>query len=308
MKKWLVFLMFFVLLGGSILPYSAQAAGFKDVPNSYWASKEINFLSEKQVIKGYTNGYFGINDPVKRSHAAVMLARTLELDLTNNPDPGFKDVTPDHPAYKEIAAVVEYGIFNKADYFNPNNNITRAQMAKVLAESFLLYPLFEVPFKDVKKSDWFYEYVQGLANYNITTGSNGYYKPGKSLTRTEFSVFLARILDPKFRPGLHAIANEAVYNSNGEIEAEVLFYNNTKNTIAELNARFGLYGDKELIAEHQYTSANPYPVKLPNIALKPGQTKEIKITFKPEEIAKQTNLDLIEYWEILVMYEYKISK
>lgn len=237
-----------------------------------------------------------------------MLARTLKLDLTNNPDPGFKDVPPNHPNYKEIAAVVEYGIFNKAEYFDPNNNITRAQMAKVLAESFMLDPLFEVPFKDVKKSDWFYEYVQGLANFNITTGSNGYYKPGKSLTRTEFSVFLARILEPKFRPSLHAVVNDAAYNSKGEIEAEIVFYNNTKNTITELNARFGLYGEKELIAEHKYTSVNPYPVKLPNFSLKPGQTKEINVVFKPDEIVKQTNLEQIEYWEILVMFEYRIMK
>lgn len=307
MKKWLIFLTFFVLLAGSIVPSSSAAAGFKDVPSTYWASKEINFLSSSKIIKGYTNGYFGINDPVKRSHAAVMLARTLELDLTN-PDPGFKDVPKTHPAYKEIAACVAYGIFNKGENFNPNANITRAQMAKVLAESFMLEPIFEVHFKDVKKSDWFYDYVQGLANYNITTGSNGYYKPGKSLTRTEFSVFLARILEPKFRPGLHAVVNGASYNAKGELEAKILFYNNTKDTIQEINGRYGLYGEKELIAEHTYNAQNPYPVKMANLSLKPGQTKALTVTFKPQEIVNKKDISNIDYWEILVNFEYKVSK
>jgi hypothetical protein len=73
----------------------------------------------------------------------------------------------------------------------------------------------------------------------------------KSLTRTEFSVFLARILEPKFRLSLHAIIHDANYNIKGEIVAQIEFFNNTKHTISYIRSRFGLYEDRELIAEQK---------------------------------------------------------
>jgi S-layer homology domain len=304
-KVYLSVLLLFMALGTLLGPGGkAEAASFKDVPGNYWASKEIHYLAGSQIIKGYTNGNFGINDPVKRMHVAVMLSRTLELDGSSSPDPGFKDVPATHPAYKEIAACVEAGIFNKGEYFNPEKNITRAQMAKVLAESFMIAPVFTVPFKDVKASDWFYKNVQALANYNITTGSNGYFKPSKSLTRTEFAVFLARIMDPKFRPGFHAVAESASYNSSGNLEAKVTIYNNTKYTISDISGRFSLYADGELAAEQAYTKENPYPVKYGTLTMAPGTTKSVTVEFKASEIKSNASLE-DKYLEILFMYEYK---
>jgi hypothetical protein len=305
MKRiFLSVLLLFIVLGTLVSPGGkVQAASFKDVPGSYWASKEIQYLAGSQIIKGYTNGKFGINDPVRRMQVAVMLSRTLELDGSSSPNPGFKDVPVTHPAYKEIAACVEAGIFNKGEYFNPEKNITRAQMAKVLAESFMIEPVFTVPFKDVKTSDWFYNHVQALANYNITTGSNGYFKPNNNLTRTEFAVFLARIMDPKFRPGFHAVALDASYNSKGNLEAKVTIYNNTKYTISDISARFSLFADGVLAAEHSYTKENPYPIKY-GISLAPGTTKNVTVEFSPSEIKTKESLD-DKYLEILFMYQYK---
>lgn len=46
-------------------------SNFKDVPEDFWAKEEIEFLSSKGVIKGYHDGTFKPNEPVKRVQAAL---------------------------------------------------------------------------------------------------------------------------------------------------------------------------------------------------------------------------------------------
>ncbi|WP_102273706.1 S-layer homology domain-containing protein [Cytobacillus massiliigabonensis] len=305
MKKISVLALAFLLIVSLISPAAkVDAAGFKDVNSKYWAKDEIHYLANLNIINGYTNGKFGVNDPVKRSHVAVILYRALELDSADVPDPGFKDVPVTHPAYKEIATCVAYGLFDQAEYFKPEKSMTRAQMAKVFADSFELVPAMAVPFKDVKKSDWFYQPVQALANYNITVGSDGYFKPNKPLTRAEFSVFLARIMEPTFRPGVNAVIESASYKANGNLVANLVIYNNTNHYITELNSRFTLYAESEEIASHAFTKENPYPLKFKSFGLAPKGEKSITVEFKPNEITKKVELTEDTMLEVLFLYEY----
>lgn len=305
MKKLPVLILLFMFAFSVITPStSAKAAGFKDVPENFWAYGEIHFLANLNIINGYPNGTFGVNDPVKRSQVAVMLYRALELESTNVSDPGFKDVKPDHPSYKEIAACVEFGLFDRSEFFNPDQKMTRAQMAKVLAESFNLASSIYVHFKDVKQSDWYYNHVQALANYNITVGTDGYFLPNKALTRAEFSVFLARMMDASYRPGVNAVIENATYDANGNLVVELVFYNNTSHFITNINSRFTLFADSEQIASHKYSSSNPYPVKFNNLSLAPKATKTVTVQFKPEEISQKVNITENTMLEILFLYEY----
>lgn len=60
----------------------------------------------------------------------MMVARALNLKTSNVKNPGFKDVETTHPAYKEIAAVVNAGIL-------PKVIIHLDRMIKFLAHIFL---------------------------------------------------------------------------------------------------------------------------------------------------------------------------
>ncbi|HWO96746.1 MAG TPA: S-layer homology domain-containing protein [Bacillus sp. (in: firmicutes)] len=191
------------LLFSTIAPAAIKAenAAYQDVSASYWAKKEIDYLSESGIIKGYSNGKFGINDPVKRSQAAIMLVRALNLSTANRPNPQFSDVPFSHPAYLEIAAAVDAGLFSKGGKFNPNASLTRAQMAKILVNAFSLNKTTQAIFPDVATNNWAYPYITKLLGHKITTGySDGTFKPNQTLTRTQFAVFLARTLNPAFQP------------------------------------------------------------------------------------------------------------
>jgi len=173
---------------------------FIDVPNGYWAEDEIQYLVGLNIINGIGNGNFSPLSPVTRAEGAAMLARSLKLNVSNRPDPGFKDLPKTHWAYKEIAALVDEGIYPRDPYFQPGTPLKREEMARLLVNAFQLKGETNQQFTDVSKNDSAYPYINKLAANQITTGyPDGSFGPKNTLTRTEFSVFVARALDKRFR-------------------------------------------------------------------------------------------------------------
>lgn len=176
----------------------SKAALFKDVPDNYTYYKEVEHLTKEQIITGDTDGNFYPNRSLTRAHAAVIIARALDLDVKNTVNPGFNDVPSTHRYYGQIAAVVGADIMNgkEATLFDPDANLTRAQMAKVVALAYSLQGTSTMNFHDVTEDMWSHEFIHLLAANNITTGyEGGYYKPYTPISRVHFSVFLYRAMD-----------------------------------------------------------------------------------------------------------------
>lgn len=70
-----------IALAGTTVLFPAgngeAARSFTDVSGSYWAKEEISYLSGKQIITGLPDGSFGVNQPISRAEAAVMMMRVL---------------------------------------------------------------------------------------------------------------------------------------------------------------------------------------------------------------------------------------
>ncbi|QDQ03026.1 S-layer homology domain-containing protein [Lysinibacillus fusiformis] len=184
--------------GEYTLLFNDVITDFKDVPKTHMYYKEIMNIRRLGIITGYEDNTFKPTNPMKREHVVAMIARAnapgIPIMLVPYP---FPDVPITHPNYTNIQKLVSGGIIDEnPNGFNPNGTITRAQMAKILVKAYDLEPKksFPITFKDVSKADWYYEYVQILAQYGITTGENGYFKPNQPLTRQHFSAFLARTL------------------------------------------------------------------------------------------------------------------
>ncbi|OAT72174.1 S-layer homology domain-containing protein [Parageobacillus thermoglucosidasius] len=199
MRKFYGFVLIFALIIALFTPKAEAASKLKDVTNDYWAKKEIEFLSSKGIIKGYNDGTFKPDEPVKRVQAAVMITRALGLNTSNRPNPGFKDIKNlDKEAYNAIAAVVDEGIFPKGQTFRPYAALSRADMAIALVKAYNLKGTYSGKITDV--SGMLYSYVSALAANGITKiYDDGTFKPNNTVTRAHFSVFFARVLDPSFR-------------------------------------------------------------------------------------------------------------
>ena len=106
------------------------------------------------------------------------------------PRPVYTFITDEHIAYMN----------GSNDYMNPENNLTRAEAAKII------YTLLENPlageegssFADVPAGIWYEDYVNSMAAMELIEGYEGnVYKPDSFITRAEFVTILSRVYLPE---------------------------------------------------------------------------------------------------------------
>ncbi|MEG0259792.1 MAG: S-layer homology domain-containing protein, partial [Lysinibacillus sp.] len=181
-----------------VLPIQqVQAAPkFSDIGSSSIEMQDaIMNLVERKVISGYPDGTFKPAKSITRTQAAKILAGALKLDTKNIKNPNFKDVPVSDPNYPYIAALANKGIINGSNgKFNPQNPITRGQMAKMIVKGFDL-PLAngKLPFTDVPANSEYVPYIQTLYSNAITTGKTATtYDPQGHVSRGHLVVFVTR--------------------------------------------------------------------------------------------------------------------
>ncbi|WPK10302.1 putative Ig domain-containing protein [Lysinibacillus louembei] len=166
---------------------------FHDVER-HWAKEMIEELTALGIIQGFEDGTFRPNAPISRMHVAVLLSRVFSLDAVREAD-GFSDVPSTHPYYEAIQALQQAGIIDGASgAFLPAENMTRAQLAKVLVGVLGLTPEGTSSFADVASTHWSAGYIATLEREGITLGDNGHFRPNEPVTRAQFVAFLYRIM------------------------------------------------------------------------------------------------------------------
>ncbi len=113
------------------------AQQYPDVFDSYWASNDINRLTEQSVLEGYPDGMFKPNRKVSRAEMATMVVKGYNLDVTSCADNlTFKDVPRSHWAHSFISkGVAENMIAGKSrDRFAPNENISRTEALTIMSK------------------------------------------------------------------------------------------------------------------------------------------------------------------------------
>lgn len=177
--------------------FSVKAQYFNDVPFQHPYFKEIESMREAAIIKGYPNGTFKPTDSILRKHVFVLLNNIggIELPVLRE-EKVFSDLPTSHAYYDIIQRFYKAGIIDGSNQkITPESTLTRAQLAKILVNTFnLTLQAGSRSFKDVKTTDWYYDDVQILASNGITTGSNGYFNPNAPVSRQHFATFLYRML------------------------------------------------------------------------------------------------------------------
>ncbi|MCK6206049.1 N-acetylmuramoyl-L-alanine amidase [Bacillus infantis] len=192
----------------SVQSMAATNISFSDVNSQYWAYTNISHLSSLGIIGGYEKGgayYFNPNDNVTRAQAAKMIVESLNLGELNVSTSSFKDIPASHWASGYIERVSSLKIFGgyQDGTFGPNDPLKRSQMAVVIAKAFKFgyngYNPDQQVFKDVAPAYWANEYILKLHYNGISNGSNFSFKPETRISRSEFSAFLSRAIDEKYR-------------------------------------------------------------------------------------------------------------
>lgn len=204
MKKNLFVLLSMLLLFSLLPKTEVKAAGFPDV-TQYDA--EITYLTDQKVINGYPDGTFKPARDLTRLQAVTMILREKGITNYAAPNPNFSDIKPGDYGYEVVAKAVQMGFIsgktNKdgSKFFDASASLTRGQMAKILVEGYALPKTKGVSFTDVQDSNTFKDYISVLATENITTGyADGSFDPNNTLSRQHFAVFMARMLEDRFKP------------------------------------------------------------------------------------------------------------
>ncbi|MDX8344138.1 S-layer homology domain-containing protein [Rossellomorea sp. YZS02] len=172
----------------------AEETTFKDVKEYTSFYEEIMFLHGEEIIFGYEDDTFRPTDGVTRAAASAMIGRALGLDGTKR-DSSFEDVPEQSFASGYIASAVEEGVINGYNdgTFRPNQLVTRGEMAIFISRAFELTSDTEAVFQDTTPSMASFEAIQAVYGNGIAKGFSDYrFYPYKTITRGEFSAFLAR--------------------------------------------------------------------------------------------------------------------
>lgn len=120
-----------------------EVVKFADTKN-HWAGNEIQALYELGIVKGMSGNTFNPGGELTRKQAILMIYRLLQTENIDLPShaPTFEDnhlLTTDEELQRAAGALQALKIFEGDNGFlNPNQKLTRTQMAKVLERTLQL--------------------------------------------------------------------------------------------------------------------------------------------------------------------------
>lgn len=180
-------------------------------------------LNEQGVLSGYNSAppcpdsrwvdCFLPGNLMTRQQLAKVVALGANLPANMQGAPHFADVQPNNTFYQFIEYAYNAGVIGgyrcggpgeacdsqRRPYFRPASNVTRGQIAKMVAEAFdFNEPVQGQSFQDVPSTNAFYPFVERLARRGIIGGyrcggpgepcgssGNAYFRPGANVTRRQ---------------------------------------------------------------------------------------------------------------------------
>jgi hypothetical protein len=204
------------------------APPFSDVQTTDFYYGAVHYLYCQGMISGYADGTFRPNASITRgqlSKIVVSAAGLFLLDPEIEPRRDFQDVPLDHPFYTWITSLAFFDYIegypcggpnepcvapDNLPYFRPNANVTRGQMAKIVANAVRIQtnPAGQT-FADVPANHPFYLWVERLASQGVMSGypcgglgepcdsqQRPYFRTGNNATRGQASKIVHRAIIP----------------------------------------------------------------------------------------------------------------
>lgn len=180
----------------------AGVSDYKDI-KGHWAEEYLNDLIDKDYIKGVNvNGEILVqpNRNITRAEFLAILMRTGDYEVNSAGLVSFSDVKSKAWYKESIDKAASNGITGgyPDGTFKPNNQISRAEIASLIARigNFQLNETAETDsFNDIKSSKWYYKSVIMAKQNGIIGGyPDGSFKPDGKATRAEVATMIYKYL------------------------------------------------------------------------------------------------------------------
>ncbi|GEM_PF-5169613 len=180
---------------------------FADVKLEQWYTPAVIQLWKLDIIEGFNDGTFGIGKTLTRAELLKLILLVSGQSAFNKIDTPFSDVDNSHWASGYINYALEKTIIVANANFYPNDNINRAETAKMVNKTFALsgnvFSQFllwikkdtvceEGVFTDLEKGAWYCEHIQQVYQKNLMKGRDNSFKPQDKLSREEGPVVMCR--------------------------------------------------------------------------------------------------------------------
>ncbi|MCM3630975.1 S-layer homology domain-containing protein [Paenibacillus glycanilyticus] len=169
---------------------------YKDVATQAWSTKAITLASHIGFVNGYSDNTFHPEANVTRAELVTMLARVLGLN-DGKGAAAFSDVSSTSFAANAINNLHALGLINGYGdgTFKPNQVITRAEVATILAKAVSLTSASSAgKFADVN-GHWAEDAINSMAEQGILKGKGAnLFAPDANTSREEAVVLVLRTL------------------------------------------------------------------------------------------------------------------
>ena len=205
-----IILLIFLLSLFSPYANALQVPYFDDVPSNAWYYDYAYKLADDGVFDKTKN--FLPDEKLNRGEVIklIVLATNGMKDYESPGVPTFADVAEDSPYYDYIEAAIQKNIVsgytdadgNLTGYFGPEDSVNRAEATKILVKAFNIPETLSgsSDFPDVRKSDWFYNFVLTAYSQSILDGyDDGNFGPADPITRAQMAKMIVNAESPKLR-------------------------------------------------------------------------------------------------------------
>lgn len=191
---------------GILLPGLCMAASpdqgviaLKDLNGADPNTLYVTYITQRSIMSAYQDGNFHPEEGMSKAQAAVIIARTMKLNIPAKAEKVFKDVPAEHWAAAYISAAVKAGYLNGNNdgTYQPEAILNRAQaISLVLRLSKQTDPGIALPqLADVDNGYWAARSIAvGLDAGMIKAAADGQFKPEAPMTRGDMARALAVLL------------------------------------------------------------------------------------------------------------------
>ncbi|OCT14779.1 hypothetical protein A8709_11450 [Paenibacillus pectinilyticus] len=189
---------------------------------STWALDAIGEASQKAFVSG-SYGKFNPQTTVTRAEFTKMLVGVLGLDVKTSKATSFKDVTPDDWFYSYVNTAYQAGFISgySDDQFNPNEKMTREQMAVIIVKALGLPVAGQTAVieDEAQVSVWAKASVQTAIAQGLMSGWDNRFQPSDEVTREMATVVAMRAYHAKADTGQGTIKPDAA--KKAEVEKQI---------------------------------------------------------------------------------------
>jgi hypothetical protein len=166
---------------------------FTDVLHGGAHTDAIHRAAARGIVEGASDRTYRPSAGVTRAQVASLLARSLPLSPQGRSP--FPDVRDGAAHAGAITALAEAGIAvgDRDGLYRPGEQVTRGQLASLLARAYGLRSFGPAPFRDVPREHTHAAGIAAAAEAGITTGyPDGTFRPAERVRRDQVASFIVR--------------------------------------------------------------------------------------------------------------------